>query len=47
MITGIVHNQDKTGFVQYSKAGECFLTTLLIDSWAEIPSNNFVAFLWT
>lgn len=45
MTTGIVHNQDKTGFVQYSKAGECFLT-LLIDSWAETPSNDFVALLW-
>lgn len=47
MVTGIVHNQDKTGFMHYSKAGECFLTTLPIDSWVEIPSSNFVALLWT
>lgn len=45
MMTGIVHNQDKTRFVQYSKEGECFLTTLLIDSWAEIPPSNSVALL--
>lgn len=44
--TGIVNNQDKVGFVQYAEEGRCFLTKL-IDSWAEILSNNFVALLWT
>lgn len=43
---GTVQDQDKAGFVQYSEKRGRFFTEILINSWAEIPSNNIVALLY-